>query len=257
MIFNMAGGGAPLNFQLEGGLTQPTNPKENTIWVNTSADITGWSIGAETPAAPAEGMVWINIGGSVFGFNALKKNAIVVKPSGASQYISGTWVKKSAYIYQSGAWSYLETYLFKNGEIFDILTGGWSEGGYTYSDSKYSTFTINTPNVGSTLYMYSNAENQAGVAGTAKKIDLSPFSKIRVVCTEAARPGAGIGGGIAVTNDSKNLAMSKAVAYADVAVGTTELDVSGINGEYYIALISRPYPGGYATSIRISEVELL
>jgi len=42
MIFNMAGGGAPLNFKVVGGTSQPANPKENTIWVNTATEIENW-----------------------------------------------------------------------------------------------------------------------------------------------------------------------------------------------------------------------
>ena len=42
------GGGAPLNFKVVGG-TKPSNPKENTIWVNTDTAITGWHFGAEEP----------------------------------------------------------------------------------------------------------------------------------------------------------------------------------------------------------------
>lgn len=57
MIFNMMGGGgtagsgsgAGLNFKIVGGTTQPANPSENTIWVNTDADITGWMFSAKTP----------------------------------------------------------------------------------------------------------------------------------------------------------------------------------------------------------------
>lgn len=57
MIFNMMGGGgtagsgsgAGLNFKIVGGTTQPANPSENTIWVNTDADITGWMFSAKNP----------------------------------------------------------------------------------------------------------------------------------------------------------------------------------------------------------------
>lgn len=42
------GGANPLNFKVVGN-PQPTNPKENTIWVNTDTPITGWHLGAEEP----------------------------------------------------------------------------------------------------------------------------------------------------------------------------------------------------------------
>lgn len=42
-------GGNPLNFKVVGGTTEPTNPKENTIWVYTHVGITSWHFGAEEP----------------------------------------------------------------------------------------------------------------------------------------------------------------------------------------------------------------
>ena len=52
-------GGGGLNFKVVGGTTQPTNPTENTIWVNTSVSITDWVFSATEPTTPVEGMVWI------------------------------------------------------------------------------------------------------------------------------------------------------------------------------------------------------
>lgn len=49
MIYVM-GGGDNLNFEVVGGTTQPSNPKENTIWVNTSTDISSWSFSPTYPA---------------------------------------------------------------------------------------------------------------------------------------------------------------------------------------------------------------
>ena len=48
MIFNESGG-TSLNFKVIGGVTEPTNPKENTIWVNTDKKLTSWHFGAEEP----------------------------------------------------------------------------------------------------------------------------------------------------------------------------------------------------------------
>ena len=39
---NARGGGGGLNLKVVGGTTQPTNPRENTIWVNTTTAITGY-----------------------------------------------------------------------------------------------------------------------------------------------------------------------------------------------------------------------
>lgn len=42
-------GGAGLNFKVVGGTTQPSSPKENTIWVNTDTPITSWDFSSEAP----------------------------------------------------------------------------------------------------------------------------------------------------------------------------------------------------------------
>ena len=50
MIHEMiGGGGASLNFKVVGGTSTPSSPKENTIWVNTDAEISSWAFSAEEP----------------------------------------------------------------------------------------------------------------------------------------------------------------------------------------------------------------
>lgn len=49
MIFNMVGHGSSVNFTVVGGTAVPENPEENTIWVNTDAEVTGWIFSADDP----------------------------------------------------------------------------------------------------------------------------------------------------------------------------------------------------------------
>lgn len=95
-----------LNFRIVGGTSQPNDPVENTVWVNTDKEITSWAISPEQPNSPTEGMVWISSGSSGnVSFNALKKNEIAVFLMEAKQYVSGTWNKVEHSIYQNGKWS--------------------------------------------------------------------------------------------------------------------------------------------------------
>ena len=105
MIFNMtAGGGTALNFKVVGN-PKPESPSENTIWLNTDVEITGWEIAPAAPEMAVEGMVWIEAGTSgEIVFNVLKKNSIQIFPLSAKQYVSGAWVDMEAQIYQSGEW---------------------------------------------------------------------------------------------------------------------------------------------------------
>lgn len=125
MIYVLGGGGAGLNFKVVGGTTQPTNPKENTIWVNTSASITEWAFSVSAPANPTAGMVWFGIGlSSEVSFNALKKNQIHVYPISAKQYISGKWTDKTAKTYKNSAWRDWSQILLPSNDILGRLVKG-------------------------------------------------------------------------------------------------------------------------------------
>ena len=130
MIHDMigGGGGASLNFKVVGSTSAPASPKENTIWVNTSTEITSWVFSATEPESPAAGMVWISVGASSpVAFNALKKNNITVYPLSAKQYVNGAWVDKTAKSYQGGAWVEWmpEGALYFRGDQVESVTGGW------------------------------------------------------------------------------------------------------------------------------------
>lgn len=105
VILNLGGsGGASLNFKIVGN-PQPSNPSENTLWIDTDVPITSWAFSATQPEAPAEGMVWILTGkNSTVKFNALKKNDVHVYPIYAYQNIGGTFEKKDALAWQDGGW---------------------------------------------------------------------------------------------------------------------------------------------------------
>lgn len=183
----LGGGGISLNFEVVGGTTEPTNPKENTIWVNTSLEITGWAFDSDYPLVSAGG-VWIKTGTSSGAeFNALKKNAIQVFPVGCYQWDGSSWVAKTAKVYRNGSWA----------SVFVILLGmsqnllgvpSWVHGGGTnlesynfgFSGSNYRIYldsgmwgngyvrfpTIFNNSYGRTLYLDYSVTN-TGTEGTA------------------------------------------------------------------------------------------
>lgn len=138
VILNLGGGGgAPLNFKVVGN-PQPTNPKENTIWLNTDVPIGRWYFSATQPEGLNAGDVWFFIGvSSPVAFNALKKNGVMVYPISAKQYIDGAWIAVTAQIYQGGEWvAWVETYMVNDSTFTARIayTGSYSRG--TYSDRK-------------------------------------------------------------------------------------------------------------------------
>lgn len=121
----------PLNFEITGN-PQPVQPKENTIWVDTGTEITGWIFSAAQPEGQ-EGLLWIKTAAfSSARFNALKKNTLTVYPLSARQYNSGTWEKVTAKIWQNGAWVEWipENALYYHGDECVPVSGGWQARGW-------------------------------------------------------------------------------------------------------------------------------
>lgn len=121
-LYGNGGGGtsAALNFKVVGGAIQPENPKENTIWVQTSISLTTVEFSDQQAlpswAMPA-GFCYISIDGGywssdydarpAFGLVYKEKLIVYVEPKAAYLNTDGTasgWARVNAYIYKSGAW---------------------------------------------------------------------------------------------------------------------------------------------------------
>lgn len=130
--------GVELNFEVIGGIIEPNNPMENTIWVNTDIEISRWIFCTTQPIDAVNGMIWFSTGkNSVNYFDALVENDIIVYPLGAKQYVDGSWSDIDVRIYKDGKWVNLIVYLFSYGETFDSVSGGWSNvsGDHLVGDS--------------------------------------------------------------------------------------------------------------------------
>lgn len=176
-----AGGGGGLNFKVVGGTTQPRNPKENTIWVNTDTEISGWEFSASEPENPAEGMVWIATAntGSV-NANLLKKNAVTVCLISAKQYIGGSRSNKSAYIYQRASWvqfSYGLLYLYNTGDECTSVTGGWTANNVEVSVGVSVNALTITKNKSDMVLQQTLAQSGAGIS-TDKAVDITDYKTI-------------------------------------------------------------------------------
>nr|DAI53656.1 MAG TPA: hypothetical protein [Caudoviricetes sp.] len=123
------GGGAGLNFRVKAyasELTLPATEVSNTIAVLTDETISKWALAADEPETPEEGMVWIQTGAAAsVPINALKKNVLMIYPTGCKQYVSGAWVIKQAKTYINGAWTDWYTYLLSEGVTLAAL-GSWT-----------------------------------------------------------------------------------------------------------------------------------
>ena len=234
---NVGGGGSGgLNFQIVGGTSTPASPKENTIWVNTSTTITDWVFSATQPTG-ATGRVWISTStSSLVEFNALKKNGIQVYPISAKQYVGGAWVGVTAKTRQNGAWvDWWDGYLFKNGDEYESVTGGWVSAPKAYSAGTNAVAAKITKADG-TITASPNGDGGC-ILYTANKIDLSGYSTLifdgKVSNATAYESLANM----RVWSEIGSYSTSNAVATASLqrnVDGEVTLDVSGLDGEYYI-----------------------
>lgn len=220
------GGSGGLNFEIVGGTTQPTNPKENTIWINTDEEITGWVFSAAEPEAPAAGMVWIKTGlSSNVQFNALKKNQIILSPIYATQYTSDGIVDKQAQIYQNGEWVDWRVFLYNKGNMFEEITGGWKMLKHVdYSNGSVSILEDSIKLVGG-----SGAPSMI----TTYKIDLTDVKTVNVNAKEIYGSARLIARADYVSSSANVTAMN-----TFASTGVHQIDVSGLTGSYYILIMS-------------------
>lgn len=248
--------GAGLNFSVVGGTTQPTGPKENMIWVNTSQKIASWILSASEPETAEEGMVWISIGtSSPAGFNALKKNGIQVCPISAKQYVDGAWVDVTAKSYQGGEWVDWIVYLYEPGNTHHEITGGWNNW-----FSSGGSFTIGSTSLN---FNYSQSDGGTGTAlATKNKIDLTGFAELSMKVSNLSTSNNGtLVFGITRQTYASNHDLSNGFVSAlwGVSEGSNSLDVSSLTGEYYIVLLVKAsYTAGKTHTAKgsVTEVKL-
>lgn len=187
--FKHGGGGGSassvLNFKIVGGTTQPASAANNTIWVNTSANISEWVLSPVAPESPTAGMVWITIGSaSGVAFNALKKNGIVIYPIAAKQYIGGVWAVKEAKSYQNGAWAdwIPDGAIYYIGNLMQDITGGWTSYAYVVSYG-YTGMIASVENGAENLTseITLGANNRSSFVAPANSIDLTGYNSVEFV----------------------------------------------------------------------------
>lgn len=225
-------GGVELNFDVVGGETEPTNPKENTIWINTGTRIAGWTFGNNEPIEAVDGLVWIETNkNSDVKFNALNesenKNEIQMYPIKAHLYTSDGWVDVPMKHYANGSWHDVVVYLFKDGNQYTDITGGWiNNTGFTFNSSNAAAGTVS---IGQTIQCKTGT-GKSSYASTAQKIDVSGYSSIVVHASDRGSKTYEL----ALMPSTGNMA-DKAVAFKSLTVERNVLPIN-LTGAYYICV---------------------
>lgn len=221
------GNGGVSGLQVVSGLTEPGNPRENTVWVKSDKAGRKYVFAASEPGSPTEGLIW---------FRATAAGII----TRADVYTAGAWVAADTYMYLGGSWVQIASAwngeLFENGNLFSDYTGGWL--------AKSGTLSETDP------YLKFSAGSQNIVACSGKMIDLTDFTQLHIIGrgrgdyssgggTSARVPDFGVAktiGGSSVTYAAK--ASMTAGYIGDLAAFTEEkvLDITSLSGEYYVAM---------------------
>lgn len=251
MIFNMSGGGGGggLNFAVIGGLTQPTSPKENTIWVKTETNISSWVFSPTEPTNPEGGTVFFKTDKtSSVGFNALRKNEIAVLPTAAQQYIGGQWKNVEAHAYIGGTWvqfSWPRVYLYNRGDSCNAITGGWR------SDNGSSWLATGTYNINDNGNIYLKGNKSGLWVHTINAVDITAFKTLNAVISYAK----GTRLTLSVFTPTTKWNMDGDVSRKEIsASGTVALDISSLTGQHFIGLGAHSDSG--LAEMKVSEVWL-
>ena len=226
--------------------------KDNTVWIDTTTPISSYAFSADEPESPAEGMVWIKTASeSTTPINVDKKNAVILYPQTAQQYVSGAWVGKTAQVYTDGAWHELwDGYYYKLGEVYEAITGGYET---TVSDNTGGTnnglLTFNSNNM--VLSPVSTSKQGGNLAYSVKAIDVSNVNTLVFDCHADGTDSCGVGvatqkgvwGGAVASKSVNN------TARANVSV-----DVSNVTGEVYIRLSSWWNPSTYKGKLTVYNI---
>ena len=225
-------GGVGLNFKVVNGYdTPPSNPTENTIWVNTGVAITSWMFSATQPENPSQGMVWFSVGtSSPMALNALKKNTIMMYPISAKIYNSGAWSEKEAKTYRNGEW----VAWFPEGAIY--VDGAFAMPVVAADRGGSGRGTV-TPNDGYFLLKMGTASYSAQ-AITESPVSIDGFTTMTVTYNSVLPVNSGTEVKLfANTTKADSDVLPASVAATGKTSGTLTLDLSKLGtGSYYLAV---------------------
>lgn len=122
-----------LNYSIVGGTTQPSNPTENMIWVETDQIIKNIHIIKNLPSDLSKfssGDILIyNDDNGTYGVDLKISNIYMyfIYPTVIQQYVNGKFINLTGKIYQNNQWNNIDDkiYLFNKGNECIDMTGGW------------------------------------------------------------------------------------------------------------------------------------
>lgn len=244
-----------LNFEVVGGTVQPENPKENTIWVNTDREITGWIFSTTEPEGPDAGMVWFTVTAAPTPiFNALKENTLNVYANKCRQYSNDSWTECESKIYTDEEWRTFREWLFH----------------YTSDASNWSAYSIGTGGSFSakddvlTIQMNQGSDHQSGPTCVQYNgfTELTGYSMLTVVFGEATGYIYGVAIGVSNVHgydDPGKWKAKKNYDYNTVApnIGVFRCNIENVQSGYITIYAGNSHESRYgASTVKVLEVYL-
>lgn len=269
MIFNVtSGGGSGLSLRVLGGTTQPTNPREGTIWVNTSALKPDYILSATQPGSPASGLVWVKLGSDGVTLPVDKKGTLAIILAGCAVRSGNTWDNVDAWVYTGGQWvqfSRTIIEIYNAGKEEMAITGGLTVDGYSLVKSDMtSTLTLAIAQKQADAIFFIGGSGVCKLVGTMNPIKLDGYKNLKIVCVASSYSsyyGSEQILRITVSRDKKlydnesNALAIQTVDYTDGKKVTVNVDVTAISGEAYISVVC-PYASeaysGYLYQLELS-----
>lgn len=230
MIFNVTGGGGGgLNMKVVGSTTQPTAPRENTIWISTATAITGYVLSPTRPENGTDGLVWLGTANTGVKINVGKKNSIVLYLSTAKLYTGGKWVSINCFVYVNSVWN---QFAMEGLMVFDRTMQEYADINkniLAVKDEVYLSRTDADPYIQMTI-----SESSSITRGYQWKnqVDVTNYNTMEVVgySTKAINK-AGLSPNL---TDNRHEIVITASQTFGTERGTMKIDISSLTGNMYV-----------------------
>ena len=247
-------GGSGLSLRVLGGTTQPTSPREGTIWVNTSAEKPDYIISESQPGSPASGLAWIKLGSDGVSLPVDKKGTLAITLAGCAVWSGSIWDNVDAWAYTGGKWvqfSYAILYLYRDGNQYTEITGGFRNFAWLDGYSKKGTMTL----LQNKIRLVDDGSSSCAVP--SKRINLSKYKKLIVKKTSPYfkannRTFLAVSGSEFVYNTAD---LAARMEISQVNPGEYALDISDLSGDFLVGVFQFAVPTVTYT-IEFSELRL-
>jgi len=244
------GGGGGLKVKVVGGTTQPSNPKEGTIWVKTSSDIGNVYFTNASPESPALNDIWICVNESwISRYIPISEKPYTQLPVGfCCQWNGSYWNGRESKVYMNSEWCAL-TLVLAHKNLGIGSSADWSAFNSIESFLTTTVANMQAPTLGSSAsgITITQVTNKRGTAvyGTsdADTIDFSNYDSIimyyydtassyRELCIATEWPDPS-----SLTNNKYATAAYTQKNNASTSSTTNiSVDCSAITGDGYVAI---------------------